>query len=135
MKAIRKARAFGAKQFLLKVRLKGSKDLYLGCVNVEPESVNLDDTKNPETVRKQKCELNKKAYGDLITTIENAEVFDCVEKACTVDRPNELASLAWANLRNQYEPIAITSLLELRSKWHKVTFTDLNRSPDTILLS
>lgn len=45
-----------------------------------------------------------------------------------------LAAFDCQNLCNRYEPVTVTTMLELRNEWATVTLKDLGQSPDTFFI-
>ena len=121
-----------SRKFLAYARMRGYADVVLGSVQVAKISVDLSDTANPAVVNQLNVRTrNAEAYNAMVMAIEETDAFYCVEDACTDEYPFGLASLAWTNLKNRYEPTTITTGVELTSLWYKMTLVDLNKTPDS----
>lgn len=84
----------------------------------------MDEDDDDDKVKAANRTKNNKAYLDLTMAMEEKQGFGCVDEACTVANPSGLAALAWQNLCNRYEPVTVTTMLELRNTWATVTLKD-----------
>ena len=89
-----------SQKFLAKARKKGYKDILIGKTKIPKTS---DDDYDVDEAKRLE-ELNKEAYYDLSTAMEDKVAFNKVVLAKTDDLPDGDAYLAWKMLNNKKNP-------------------------------
>ena len=118
-----------SRKFLARAKIKGYKAVLTGVENPPRANTVLDPMDEIQAAQIKLRDMNKLAYSKLLLTCQEEVCFGVVDEAMTMEQPEGLASLAWANLTARYEPRTSAMKIELKQEFVKSKLESVNMDP------
>ena len=119
-----------SRKFLTRAKIKGYKAILMRTETPPRANTMLDPMDNSPAAQIKLRDINKLTYSELLLACQEEVCFGAINKAMTTEKPEGLASLAWANLTARYKPRTSATKIELKQEFIKSKLESVDINPD-----